>query len=40
MRDPESGKSKGFGFISYDSFDSSDNAINSMDGKRYKMRNK
>lgn len=27
MRDPETGNSRGFGFISYDSFDTSDAAI-------------
>jgi splicing factor 3B subunit 4 len=27
MRDPESGNSRGFGFISYDSFEASDAAI-------------
>lgn len=27
MRDPETGNSRGFGFISYDSFDASDAAI-------------
>lgn len=31
-RDPESGASKGYGFVSYDSFESSDAAIASMDG--------
>lgn len=33
MRDPESGNSKGFGFISYDSFDASDAAIEAMNGQ-------
>lgn len=32
MRDPESGVSKGFGFVSYDTFDSSDAAFNAMNG--------
>lgn len=27
MRDPETGNSRGFGFISYDSFEASDSAI-------------
>lgn len=31
-RDPESGASKGYGFVSYDSFESSDAAIAAMDG--------
>ncbi|GAQ80556.1 RNA recognition motif containing protein [Klebsormidium nitens] len=33
MRDPESGNSKGFGFISYDSFEASDAAIEAMNGQ-------
>jgi splicing factor 3B subunit 4 len=33
MRDPESGNSRGFGFISYDSFEASDAAIEAMDGQ-------
>jgi len=33
MRNPETGASKGFGFISYDNFDSSDAALNSMNGQ-------
>jgi len=33
MRDPESGASKGFGFISFDDFDASDAAIEAMDGQ-------
>ena len=33
MRDPETGASKGYGFISYDSFEASDSAINAMNGK-------
>ncbi|XP_008787309.2 splicing factor 3B subunit 4-like [Phoenix dactylifera] len=33
MRDPETGNSRGFGFISYDSFESSDAAIESMNGQ-------
>ena len=32
MRDPESGVSKRYGFVSYDNFDSSDAAIQSMNG--------
>lgn len=30
MRDPETGNSRGFGFVSYDSFESSDQAIEVM----------
>ena len=33
MRDPETGLSKGYGFISFDSFESSDLAIESMNGQ-------
>ncbi|KAL5702641.1 Splicing factor 3B subunit 4 [Ranunculus cassubicifolius] len=33
MRDPESGVSRGFGFIGYDSFESSDAAIEAMNGQ-------
>jgi len=33
MRDPETGQSKGFGFIGYESFESSDAAIASMNGQ-------
>ncbi|KAK6128455.1 hypothetical protein DH2020_037797 [Rehmannia glutinosa] len=33
MRDPETGNSRGFGFISYDSFDASDAAIETMNGQ-------
>jgi len=33
MRDTESGKSKKYGFVSFDNFDSSDAAINSMNGQ-------
>mmetsp|Transcript_5123 Transcript_5123/g.5859 ORF Transcript_5123/g.5859 Transcript_5123/m.5859 type:complete len:236 (+) Transcript_5123:146-853(+) len=33
MRDPESGISKGYGFVNYDNFDSADNAINTMTGQ-------
>jgi splicing factor 3B subunit 4 len=31
-RDPETGKSKNYGFIAFDNFDSSDSAIKAMDG--------
>ncbi len=30
MRDPETGNSKGFGFVSYDCFEASDSAIEAM----------
>jgi splicing factor 3B subunit 4 len=33
MRDPESGVSKNYGFVSYDNFDSADQAINTMNGQ-------
>ncbi|VFQ99922.1 unnamed protein product [Cuscuta campestris] len=33
MRDPETGNSRGFGFISYDSFEASDAAIDAMTGQ-------
>ena len=33
MRDQETGESRGFGFISFDSFEASDAAIDSMDGQ-------
>ncbi|KAJ4889014.1 RNA-binding (RRM/RBD/RNP motifs) family protein [Raphanus sativus] len=33
MRDPDTGSSRGFGFISYDSFDASDAAIEAMTGQ-------
>lgn len=33
MRDPETGNSRGFGFVSYDSFESSDAAIEAMNGQ-------
>lgn len=33
MRDPESGASRGFGFVSYDSFEASDAAIEAMHGQ-------
>ena len=33
MRNTESGVSKGYGFVSYDNFESSDNSINSMNGQ-------
>lgn len=32
MREPDTGKSKGYGFVSYDNFDSSDTALNTMNG--------
>ncbi|PKY46562.1 hypothetical protein RhiirA4_358186 [Rhizophagus irregularis] len=32
-RDPDTGNSKGYGFISYDNFDSSDAAIDAMNGQ-------
>lgn len=32
MRDPESGASKGYGFISYDCFEASDAAVEAMNG--------
>lgn len=33
MREPETGKSRGFGFVSYDSFDAADAAIATMNGQ-------
>mmetsp|Transcript_15849 Transcript_15849/g.24386 ORF Transcript_15849/g.24386 Transcript_15849/m.24386 type:complete len:132 (+) Transcript_15849:239-634(+) len=33
MRDPETGAAKNYGFVSYDSFDSSDLAIQKMNGQ-------
>eukprot|EP00208_Stichococcus_sp_RCC1054_P007384 CAMPEP_0206146254 /NCGR_PEP_ID=MMETSP1473-20131121/29845_1 /ASSEMBLY_ACC=CAM_ASM_001109 /TAXON_ID=1461547 /ORGANISM="Stichococcus sp, Strain RCC1054" /LENGTH=257 /DNA_ID=CAMNT_0053542743 /DNA_START=112 /DNA_END=881 /DNA_ORIENTATION=+ len=33
MRDPETGASRGFGFVSYDSFQASDGAIEAMGGQ-------
>jgi len=33
MRDPDSGNSRGFGFISYDSFEASDSAIEAMNAQ-------
>jgi splicing factor 3B subunit 4 len=33
MRDPETGASKGYGFVSYDTFEASDLAIESMNGQ-------
>jgi splicing factor 3B subunit 4 len=33
MRDPESGTSKRYGFVSYDNFDSSDAAVTAMNGQ-------
>ena len=35
MRDPETGESRGFGFISYDCFEASDAAIAAMDQKYF-----
>lgn len=32
MRDPDTGASKGYGFVSYDNFESSDAAMNAMHG--------
>jgi RNA recognition motif. (a.k.a. RRM, RBD, or RNP domain) len=33
MRDPETGASRGFGFVSYDCFEASDQAIDAMNGQ-------
>lgn len=33
MRDPETGVSRGFGFVSYDSFEASDAAVEAMNGQ-------
>jgi splicing factor 3B subunit 4 len=33
MRDPDTGQSRGFGFISYDSFEASDSALAGMNGQ-------
>ena len=33
MRDPETGASRGFGFVSYESFEASDAAIEAMSGQ-------
>lgn len=33
MRDPDTGQSKGFGFVSFDSFEASDAAIDAMDNQ-------
>jgi RNA recognition motif. (a.k.a. RRM, RBD, or RNP domain) len=33
MRDPETGLSRGFGFVSYDSFEASDASIEAMNGQ-------
>lgn len=33
MRDPETGNSKGFGFVSFDCFEASDAAIEAMNGQ-------
>ncbi|OEL28824.1 Splicing factor 3B subunit 4 [Dichanthelium oligosanthes] len=35
MRDPETGNSRGFGFVSYDSFESSDQAIEAMNNQHF-----
>jgi splicing factor 3B subunit 4 len=34
-RDPEDGSSKGYGFVSYDNFESSDTAIAQMNGQYF-----
>ena len=33
MRDPDTGNSRGFGFVSYDSFEAADAAIEAMNGQ-------
>lgn len=33
MRDPDNGSSRGFGFVSYDSFEAADAAIEAMHGQ-------
>lgn len=33
MRDPDTGASRGFGFVSYDSFQAADGAIEAMGGQ-------
>jgi len=33
MRDADNGESKGFGFVSYDSFDAADAALAAMNGQ-------
>jgi len=33
MRDPETGASRGFGFVSYEGFEASDAAIEAMNGQ-------
>ena len=33
MRDPDSGSSRGFGFVSFDGFEASDSAIEAMNGQ-------
>ena len=33
MRDPDTGASKGFGFVSFDGFEASDGAIEAMNGQ-------
>lgn len=33
MRDPDTGVSKGFGFVSFDSFEASDASIEAMNGQ-------
>jgi len=34
-RDPETGISKGYGLVTYDNFESSDTAINAMNGQYF-----
>lgn len=33
MRDPDTGGSKGYGFVQYDTFEASDSAIECMNGQ-------
>ena len=35
MRDPDTGVSRGYGFVSFDSFESSDDAVNGMSGQYF-----